>query len=151
MKSSFFCFSLIILFFSSCKKDITTKYEAFILNQTANHAIKLSFFKSGIPFNITLNPNDSLKIADGFDFGTITVPGFSSNYFGGPNDSINVIFDNQYLVSHYFNSPANLSSKYLLFSSLRNLGNPNSYIFNRYNNLNSHYYIFTEQDYLDAR
>lgn len=138
-------------FLSCCLKEKSTKYEAFLINNTASHEIEISFYKSGVSNTIFLNPNDSIKIANGIDIGVVTSPGFTSEYFGDPNDSIIVTFDNQYTMTHYFNTPNKLSLKYLLASSIRNIGNPNSYVFIRNGNINSHYYYFNEQDYLDAR
>ena len=89
-------------------------------------------------------------------WGNVSVPGFTSKYFGSSDDSIIVVYDDLYKITHYANTPSQLAPKYYLFSSLRNIGNSLSYRFvstpiSRHNNNNAHYYDFTEQDYLDAK
>lgn len=84
--------------------------------------------------------------------GKVNRAGFSSKYFGSPNDSILVIFNDLYYVSHYANQPNNLSTKYLLFSSNRNIGNPLSYDYeywdiDKYARRTKYTYTFTEDDY----
>jgi hypothetical protein len=151
-------YSLIIsLFLLSCSKEKSTQYIATLTN-TTTHKITILFYKGGIVFptdTIKLFTNQPYEIANGFDRGRSSTPGFSSKYFGGPNDSIVVVFDNIYKVSHYADAPVNLARKYYLFSSLRNIGNPKSYRFElteeKNGNVKKHFYDFIEQDYLDAK
>ena len=105
---------------------------------------------------IVLNLNDSIQIADGYWPGDMTRPGFISDYFDGPDDSIVVIFDDTFRMVHYANTPDQLAEIYYLFESLRNIGNASGYEFSRYKKkkeayTNVHKYYFTEQDYLDAK
>ena len=105
---------------------------------------------------IKLIPNQPFEFANGSQRGKLTVPGFNSKYSGGPNDSVIVIFDNLYKISHYANTPSSLAPKYYLNTSIRNIVNPKSYRFvstpiSKGGNKNDHYYDFIEQDYLDAR
>ena len=116
------------------------------------------FYKGGIVYptdTIKLTYNQPFEIANGFDRGKSSQPGFSSKYAGGPNDSVVVVFDNIYKVSHYANTPITLASKYYLNVSLRNIVNPKSYRFEsteeKNGNVNKHFYDFVEQDYLDAK
>ena len=142
----------------SCTKEGITRYTATLKNSTA-HSIVILSYKSGIVLTgdtIKLLSNSEFQIGSGTERGLRTVPGFSSKYAGGPNDSFIVIFDNLYKVSHYANTPSNLASRYLLFNATRNILNPVNYVFetrkvNRHERNNSHVYEFVEQDYLDAR
>ena len=99
-------------------------------------------------------PNQPFLFADGIEKGSVSIPGFGSKYFGGPNDSIAIIFDNLYRVAHYANTPTQLASKFYLNISLRNIGNPLSYRFVSTEigsgRRNEHFYDFTEEDYLYA-
>jgi hypothetical protein len=141
--------------FLSCKKDYNSQFQASLVNKTT-HTIKVLFFNSGIvrvTDTIQLQPNQSFQIAKGSQRGSVSSPGFSSNYTG---DSIWVVFDNVYRISHYINAPTQKYFKHYLFSSLRNIGNPKSYRFvstpsNGNSFFNEHFYEFIEQDYLDAK
>ena len=151
-----FLFS-ILLICVSCKKDYNSQYTATIINNTT-HSIKILFFKSGIVEindTIKLSQNQQIEIANGTLRGNVTAPGFTSKYFGGNNDSIVVIFDNFYKISHYVNAPLQKAMKHYLYNSPRNILNVLSYRFvtkSSSNNTsqNNHYYEFKEQDYLDA-
>lgn len=151
-------FILIILSSTSCIKDYNSSYTATFLN-TTQHSIKILFYKGGVVYTtdtIKLIPNQQFQFANGSLRGNVTVPGFDSKYFGNSNDSIVVVFDNLYKITHYGIAPTVLASKYYLFSSNRNIGNPKSYRFvstavSSHSHENDHYYDFTEQDYLDAK
>lgn len=147
--------SLILIPLFSCTKDYNSRYTATLVNKTS-HSIRVLFFNSGVvnqKDTIRLNANQSFEIANGSDRGTISTPGFTSNYNG---DSIWVVFDGLYRITHYTVTPTQLYSKYYLNISNRNLTNPNSYRFvstpiSSNSNLNEHFYEFIEQDYLDAK
>jgi hypothetical protein len=151
---------LLFVFFllQGCRKDNITLFSAFLKNTTA-HSIKILFYKNGFVSSsdtIKLLTNQEIRIAYGVHRGLLKNPGFYSEYFGSGNDSIVVIFDNLYKVSHYGVLPANLSNRYYEFVSLRHLGNPKSYQFNSTqtakNKLeNVHRYEFVEADYNYAR
>jgi hypothetical protein len=106
---------------------------------------------------ISMPPLTHFRLAIGAQKGPSSQPGFFSEHFGGLEDSIVVIFDDKYKVSHYANTPIDTAKKYYLFSSLRNIGNPLSYEFyttklkHSKSVENTHVYKFTEQDYLDAK
>jgi hypothetical protein len=145
---------LFVLILSSCKKEPNTIYNATLVNKS-NHSIKIMFFNSGIvnpKDTIKLTTNQSFEIANGIERGVITTPFFSSNYYG---DSIWVIFDDTYRISHYSVTPNQSYPKNYPYTSLRNLINRNSYRFvstpfaDSYKN--EHFYEFIEQDYLDAK
>jgi hypothetical protein len=149
----FFC--LITL---GCQKEELTIYNAHLTNST-NHEITLLSYKKGVVLitdTIKLKPNERFKIANGFNRGISVSPGFSSNFFGDSNDSIKVVFDKTFSVTHYANLPDKLNKKYYLFNSLRNCLNANSYVFvstklSKYKLQNTHEYIFVEEDYLYAK
>lgn len=152
--------SLLVITFllQSCKKDELTQAKAYIKN-TTTHSIKILFYKSGLVSandTIKLTTNQEIEIANGPLRGLIKAPAFNSNYFGSSNDSMVVIFDNLYRVTHYGTLPINLTSKYYDFASLRHIGNPKSYIFTSTQVAstkleNVHRYEFVEADYNYAR
>lgn len=121
------------LVFTGCIKEKTTDYTATLYNRTSYNIVILSF-KGGMvntDETIKLGSGDSIKIADGYDRGDIKTPGFTSGFFGGPDDSSVVTYDNEYHVTHYLYEPAQKSSKYYLYSSTRNISNNKSYEFTR--------------------
>jgi hypothetical protein len=147
----YYCFFFIAF---ACNKESNTLYTASLVNKT-NHSIKIMFFNSGVvnpKDTIRLTANQSFEIANGSERGIITIPFFTSNYYG---DSIWVIFDGIHRISHYSVTPNQLYPKNYPYSSIRNLINRNSYRFvstpfaNSYKN--EHFYEFIEQDYLDAK
>lgn len=150
---------IIVFFFASCKKEPYTAYEAYLINKSG-HIIEIRpYFNGTAPAanTIRLQINDTFKIAEGSDRGLISASdgGFSSKYLSG-EDSIRVIFDNTYFISHYVKAPLMLAPKYYLYTSLRNLGNYKSYSaasnnLSKTSRLNIYRYTFTEQDYLDTR
>lgn len=144
---------------TGCTKEKITLYKAYLKN-TTSHKIVIRPYFSGVVLPdkvITLlaNNNNTFEIANGFVRGIVKY-GFSSGYFGGSNDSVIVVFDDIYSITHYFNTPASLNPKYYLATSHRNIGNPESYKIvstdlSKYQRENVHTYEFTEQDYLDAK
>lgn len=148
---------LFLVISSSCKKEEMTSYQAYIENTTSHKIVIHPFFSGTSPLEkrITLQSNEKFQIASGSDRG-LGNQGFSSSYFGGVNDSLIVVFDDLYSVTHYANTPSSLARKYYLFSSSRNISNPNSYLIqtnqiSKYQQENTFTYKFVEQDYLDAR
>ena len=149
-----FFFSLL---FGGCIKEDITIYYAYVKNKST-HQIQINPYSSGTVVSanvISLIPNQEIKISDdGFVRGIAPNSGFGSKYFAGV-DSLVVVFDNLYPITHYANTPVSLASKYYLFTSTRNIGNKYSYILigedSKHQRKNSYYYDFTEQDYLDAR
>lgn len=143
---------------TSCNKEGKTFYTAYLVNPT-QHQITLLCYNEGV-----VKKGDSIRIPPLSDFlfgegsyrGANPHPQFSSDYFA-EHDSLVVIFDQKYKISHYANMPIYPASKYYLNSSLRNLFNISSYEFytkerKRSKSVdNTHVYKFTEQDYLDAK
>lgn len=146
-----------LLFLCSCIKEKLTLYNASVVNGSTHKVVIKPFFAGINPSDktITLLPNQRFEIADGADRG-LGNQGFSSAYFGGPNDSVIVVFDDLYAITHYFNPSSALAAKHYLFSNVRNIGNHSNYALrtNRLSNNkeeNIFTYTFTEQDYLDAK
>ena len=143
--------------FVSCEKEEITNYYAYLKNATT-HTIQIQFFSQGQAVNqntLTLNQDATIRIANGYNRGINTGGGFSSKYFEGV-DSIRVLFDNTYRVSHYLKTPVGLFPKHYLNTSTRNLGNKLSYklegkTLSKRKRENTYTYEFTEQDYLFAK
>lgn len=153
---------LIIIFFviSGCTsiKDETTTLKSYITNSTLSAKITILFYKTGFVSSkdtLKILPGETIQFGDGWEFGDIKVPMFESEHLGGPEDSVVVIFNDSFSVTHYANTPTDLSSKYYLFESLRNINNPLSYEFEtvriKKERINYHYYTFTESDYEFAK
>lgn len=146
-----------VLLVSSCTKEEMTLYSAYAKNGTG-HKIEIRpyFFGSVPPAKvITILANDTKEIANGFDRGIVGNVGFNSNYLSG-SDSIIVVFDDLFKMTHYFNAPSQLAPKHYLLSSNRNIYNKDNYAFSfvdqsKYKRESTYLYSFTEQDYLDAR
>jgi len=151
------CVFLGLLLICSCSKEEVTLYKAILVNNSGHKIVIQPFFAGVNPSErtITLLSNQNFEIASGSDRG-FGNQGFSSSYFGGPNDSVIVTFDDLYSITHYFNAPSVLAARHYLFSNNRNIGNPASYDLqtnrlSKYQEENIFTYTFTEQDYLDAK
>lgn len=148
---------LLLFLICSCIKERVTVYKATLVNNSSHKIVVYPFFSGVNPSEktITLLTNQNFEIAYGSVQGLGT-QGFSSTYFGGPNDSVIVTFDDLYSITHYFNTPSVLAARHYLFSNTRNIGNPASYDLqtnrlSKYQQENIFTYTFTEQDYLDAK
>lgn len=147
----------IALLFTGCTKETVTFYYAYLKNKSV-HQIQIKPYSFGAVVSaniISLSPNQEIKISDdGFLRGIATNSGFGSKYFSGV-DSLIVIFDGLYSVTHYFVNPTSLAAKYYLNTSTRNIGNKDSYVLigedSKHSRNNSYYYDFIEQDFLDAK
>ncbi len=147
----------LINFLCGCYKEQSTHYYAYLTNNT-QHTIEIKPYFQGNTFpslSITLNPNQTIEIANGVQRGKNPNGGFNSKYISG-SDSIRVSFDIQHTITHYVNTPANLNFKYYLFTSLRNIAYARSYTLEgkdigKNGRENKYTYTFTEQDYLDAK
>ena len=154
--------ALLILCFLGCGKptrDPITLSQAFWVN-SSNHVIEINPFSNGnvrLNYKVTLQPGEQIQIADHMSMGII---GFKT-YFYSPylqNDSVQVKFDDQYIVSHYIQPPPtqNRSLKYYLYEPPRNISIITSYegeIVSKTDAgaLYMYIYRFTDQDYLDAQ
>ena len=143
--------------FVGCIKEGSTSYRATIINPTM-HTIECRPYYAGAvpPANVfKIGANDTLEIALGSDRGIVGRAGFNPKYFAGA-DSVLVVYDNLYSIIHYGNTPAVLNPRHYLYSSLRNIANQLSYEYtftdhSKWFRSSNYKYIFTEQDYLDAK
>ena len=143
--------------FAGCIKEGSTSYRAVMINPTM-HTIEFRPYYGGVvpPANVfKIGANDTLEIALGSFRGIVGQGGFISKYFAG-TDSVLVVYDNLYSIVHYVYTPVALNPRHYLYSSLRNIGNLKSYEYtfkDHYKGFRSsnYKYIFTEQDYLDAK
>lgn len=159
MKFIKYCVCLFVLSSCNLEERGSTHYIALLKNST-QHSIKILSYTSGVVLpkdTIKLVNGQELEIANGYDQGIGTSPGFYTQYFvGEPKDSVLVVFDNTYSIVHYRQAPEFKSNKYYLQISNRNLMNLDSYSFTstritKRSQENVHIYTFTEQDYLDAK
>lgn len=147
----------ICIVFVGCTKERSTNYVATLYNGTS-HNIEIKPYYGGVsPANkkINLGPLESLEIANGSRRGIGENAGFSSNVLGSP-DSMIVIFNNTFSITHYTVTPTAFSNKYYLYTSLRNIENFKSYEYtilkdSKHERGVSYKYTFTNQDYLDAQ
>ena len=142
----------IFISFTSCNKDKITKLEAFVYNHSGT-VIEYIPYLDGIPqldLKFTLEPGDSFQIGDGSQMGDFYDYGFYSDYIMG-KDSIHVIFNNTYSVTHYRRNTENTAIKHYQPENPRNVMQGASYdlehIRERKLRLNTHKYYFTEADY----
>lgn len=153
----FFAIAVITLL-AGCTKEESTLSYAYLKNGTSHKVEFRPYFSGNVPADkiIILLSNETKEIAKAVFARGKGNHGFSSSYFGGPGDSIIVVFDDLYSITHYSSTPASVNPKHYLFTSLRNIGNPKSYDLqsrdiSKYQRENIYTYTFTEQDYLDAK
>jgi hypothetical protein len=140
----------------SCTKEDSTLYYASLENTTTHKVEVRPYFAGSIVQSkiVVLPPGSKKEIANGFERG-ISKGGFISSYFAG-SDSLIVVFDDIYSISHYGATPQSLASKYYLFSNGRNISNWRSYELSqrdlsKHQRENVHLFKFIEQDYLDSK
>lgn len=153
----YFLLAAIVFLLSGCTKEEMTLYKAYLKNTTLHKIEVKPYFGGVVPSDkiITLLANETKEIANGFDRGIVGNAGFNSQNLSG-SDSLIVVYDNLYSITHYLNNPASMSLKHYLFSSNRNLYNKENYVYSyqdlsRYKRESTYIYSFIEQDYLDAR
>jgi hypothetical protein len=153
----YFLFAICILMLNGCSKEEHTLYIAFLINSTAHNIEIHPYFAGIVPADkiITLNGGGNKEIANGMYRGTGKDPVFLSEYMTGA-DSLVVIFDQLYSITHYGNPPLILNTKHYFFSSPRNIGNVKNYQIEsrklgKHSIENKFTFIFIEQDYLDAK
>jgi len=142
----------------SCIREQITRTEAYFYNNT-EHNVFILFYHNGrvaATDSIHLTPNSSYLFEQGSRRGNFVGRGFASDIPTQAEDSVIVVFDSNYKVSHYINPPNSYAEKYYDYSSTRNISNVESYEFIRekgkkgvYTNI--HNYYFTEADYEYAK
>lgn len=140
----------------SCTEDYTS-YVTFLRNET-EHEILILPYKQGYvneEDTILLLPKQTFQIANGHQRGVTSNAGFTSKYISA-SDSLKVIFDGNYFVSHYINTPLETEKRHYLYNSLRNLIQYKSYEYS-FRDDGKHYreqtfsYTFVEADYEFAK
>lgn len=151
--------AITMLVFSCAKKRVEeiTNFELTAVNSTG-HTIELLPFYGGTTRErdrIQILPHSDQSLGKGWGWGIQSIgSGFESRIAGC--DSLIVLFDNQFKVTHYGATPINLARRYYLFIDDRNIGYPIHYqgeiVRETKTSRNIHYsYTFTEQDYLYAQ
>jgi hypothetical protein len=143
---------LLMLFFngtilSCCKsKGDSTFFE---FNNNTSHSLTIiPYAKGEVIISLDIKPNSLFEAS-------ATCSKEICFFSGGKNDSILVLFDGKYKSTHYlFEELPN--KKEIVFSNNRNLFNVKNYKVDKEPNSRCsfkilHNYIFTEQDYLDAK
>lgn len=138
----------------SCGKTEITQgigTHATLYNQSGV-SVRYIPYNSGVPddrYTVDIMHNDSLFMGNNHDKGNGKNPGFSSPYLSG-GDSIQILYDNKYIVTHIANIPDSLlKNHHLPFLNERHIGNPKNYIwwFVEETRQLYHEYYFTEEDY----
>lgn len=146
------------LMFLSCIKEDKTLSHAFIYNGS-NVGIQITLFSSGVPmlnYQLDIEPNDSLVVStDSYiGKGKMQGAGFNNKYFELA-DSLIVIFDDSFKVTHYRDTPLVFANKYYLPSNplcIMNIGNwEYSFDETKHSITNYFTYTFTEADYEYAK
>ncbi len=140
-----------------CTKEKSTNTYLYIQNST-QHKIQVIPFKNGIEYTqgkFSLTSQQKLTIGVYSTRGISNIPLAFPEYMNG-TDSIRVIYDSTYTITHYLITPVSYNSKFLLRSSNRNIGNIGNYINTitidkKYQRSWDMIFTSTEQDYLDAK
>jgi len=151
-------FGSILFILIGCGKtsDKFTRIQAYWVNNSIHQLTIYPYVGKIVPDTliVSLGPGDSILIADEAAFGDLDIgAGIESKYVRN-NDSMVVVFDSNFPISHYFQTPINKSAKYYLYESNRNLMQLQSYDAERkidgYKTI-VYKYHFTEQHYLDTQ
>lgn len=152
--------------FQSCKKEKDTYYKAMLSNGIAeegggDHTITILFYKDGVVQpgdTVKLGASDSVVIGEGSLPGEVEDKEFKSDHFGTVDDSIVVVFDNQWRATHYAKPQADSVIKpkvFYNFDDPHNLWNPRSYprtkVSSEGHSVNVYNYTFSFHDYQVAR
>lgn len=156
-------FSLIFILeilFSGCIKEYYTLNKAILINNTSHQLTIIPFKVIGIePPSDTLYllPNDSITILNGTSRGEKSGVDWEGIFgsFKQVGDSVIVVFDNSFSVTHYYQIPPDSlfrSKKYYLYISDRNILNFDNFKLNqkkikRHLYENILWFQFTEADY----
>jgi len=152
----FLIFSCILVCFSCITEKQTFSTQK--LYNSTNHTIIIIPFFNGVEIGSKkkmLPPNSVIELEYRFTRGINNVPAIFFDYFKNV-DSLHVMFDNQYQITHLLLSTFTSGLKNYASSSTRNLGNVYSYAKEKTEDKKNSRtwevkYIFTNQDYLDAQ
>lgn len=155
MKQTFLLLSITLLLTGCLEEDTLT--EVYLQNNSS-HEVLLRPYQSGAIDNariVSLQPGNKFRIENTYQRGKTKVPIYFFDYFRGI-DSIQVIWDNTYSVTHMISDSFTSVVKYIAFGNVRNLGNGIAYPSEiRHESKRSITwelnYSFTEQDYEYAK
>jgi hypothetical protein len=148
--------SILMLLLNGCIKEKVGHTTSFINNKTA-HTIKLLPYNGATLDNANIkivNPNSTLQVYDFTVRGKTIEPCFGTLL--QPYDSVLVTYDDVVKIPHIkFNLPYTGNHK-ILFNTNRSISNANNWtklITNetKYSLEGNFTYVFSEQDYLDAK
>src|SRR5690606_25399382 len=147
--------SLFSVLLKSCRKEENTNYKAMLINKSSVQILLVSYIDGRDVDRITINDGSSVIIGEGTDRGFVNHAGFDSKYLSGV-DSVIIIFNDSFSVSHYNNNPIAFSFKYYLQENSRNIFNYLNYNYYHQDKSrgwrNAYYrFTFTEEDYNFAK
>lgn len=150
--------ALVILYASACSVKEEVSSTSVILFNNTEHQISITSFRNGVANNSSLIhlPNyGNYTIESGSSLGKTKGPVYFFDYFQNV-DSVVVMWDNTYPITHMISDSFISTDKYIPFGNSRNLGNGNAYTNElteetKYTIAWTVKYTFTEQDYLDAK
>jgi hypothetical protein len=140
----------------SCNKEENTISETFFTNST-QYTVKVNAYVGGVVYNdesFELEASEKRKVA------YVNMRGISKGASYGrinqPIDSFVVTFDNVFSIVHYKPTLVGINPKRYLYESRRNIYNDTSYTLTVKKQTDTEKnvefdYVFTEQDYLDAK
>lgn len=150
-------FYLLIIALSGCATEPNTNFKATLKNDSGSKILLTPYLKSSpaLDKEVYIVVSESLEIANGSDRGKVDQAGFDSQYLTGM-DSLVVIFNDSFRITHYRINPETPSGNHYLNEDLRNLFNYLNYEYSiddrsRGKRVAYYNYVFTEQDYLDAK
>ncbi len=168
MKFKILSVFFITLLFSACQAGWTEENVAEIENQTST-IVSIQFFEEGqIVDSVQIQPTEKLLYAREVFAGTgkLSPPDVTKEYFSGHkygvwprrSDSLVVIFNHRYRVTHYYDSilPANTPTKFYGYNHERNIPNQKNFemVVKKASKQTVSYlftYTFTEDDYRFAK
>lgn len=145
------------LFFGSCVKDGKTTSQVILSNPTT-HNISLYPYQNGFidsPNIKTIIQGEEVIIEDNFQKGKTNSPLVFWDYFK-PYDSLVVIWDGVYPITHFLSDTFLSSNKFIQFGASRNIGYDASYVVSSNNETKISIewitkYVFSEQDFQFAK
>lgn len=148
---------LLMSIFSGCITEPNTNFKATLKNDSGSKILLTPYLKGSpaLDKEVYIFVNESLEIANGSDRGKVNHAGFDSQYLTGM-DSLVVIFNDSFKITHYRINPETPSANHYLNEDFRNLFNYLNYEYSiddrsRGKRVAYYNYVFTEQDYLDAK
>jgi len=160
MKNLFLITLLLSFTILSCKKNALVTQgmfsEATMYNYSGVSVRYIPYYagRADAAYTVDITDGDSLYLGKSFSLAqTEKGPGFSSDY-GSGSDSIQIVFDDKYVMNHVSNFPDTLlKSHHIAFLHERSILNPFNYKWWYVDEAKTmyHQYVFTEKDYEYAK